>query len=99
MKSKEKRILRWIQAMLMALCFSIGMIFTVQAAVPTYVHDPRMNAKAMEDIRYDSNAVYGFSSREDSTRLGAFASYDFSDPVQVDKWQKERIAGGGCYAF
>ncbi len=92
MNSKGKTMLQRLRAMVIVLCLCTGMAGTAQAAVPTYTHDPRRNVKAMEDIRYDANAVYGFSPREDSTRLGSFASYDFSDPVQVEKWQQERIA-------
>ena len=47
---------------------------TAMAAEANYEHDPRLNAKAMEDIYYDPNAVYGFSPREDSERLGSFAA-------------------------
>ncbi|MBQ0042204.1 MAG: LysM peptidoglycan-binding domain-containing protein [Lachnospiraceae bacterium] len=55
-----------------------------------YKHDPRLNKKAMEDIKVDPSAVYGFSPREDSDRLGSFASEDWSDPVKVAQWRKER---------
>lgn len=56
-----------------------------------YVHDPRLNAKAMEDIVVNPNAIYGFSPDPDSTRLGEYASYDWSDPVVVEKARQDRI--------
>lgn len=57
-----------------------------------YVHDPRLNPKAMEDIIEDPSAVYGFSPNPDSTRLGEFASYDWTDPELVENSRQERIA-------
>ena len=57
-----------------------------------YVHDPRENAEAMKDIIENPNAVYGFSPDPNSTRLGAYASYDWTDPVFVESARKERIA-------
>lgn len=56
-----------------------------------YVHDPRINAKAMEDIVVNPNAIYGFSPDPDSKRLGEYASYDWSDPVVVEKAKQDRI--------
>lgn len=56
-----------------------------------YVHDPRINAKAMEDIIVDPNAIYGFSPDPDSARLSEYASYDWSDPVTVEKARQARI--------
>ena len=57
-----------------------------------YVHDPRLNPEAMKDIVENADAVYGFSPDPQSTRLGEYAKYDWSDPVQVEKARKERIA-------
>lgn len=56
-----------------------------------YTHDPRINERAMEDIVVDPNAVYGFSPDPDSKRLGEYASYDWSDPIVVEKAKQERI--------
>lgn len=56
-----------------------------------YVHDPRLNSKAMEDIVVDHNAIYGFRPSNDSTRLAEFASMDWSDPDVVEKGRQERI--------
>lgn len=58
----------------------------------TYVHDPRLDPRAMEDIKEDPTAIYGFSPREDSQRIGAFASFDWSDPAIVEPAREERIA-------
>ena len=57
-----------------------------------YSHDPRENPEAMKDIVEDPAAVYGFSPDPESTRLGSFAEYDWTDPVFVAKAQKERRA-------
>lgn len=91
-KFTGKKMIRRIQALMLTVCFCMSTVLTAQAAAASYEHDPRLNAKAMEDIRYDPNAVYGFSPREDSVRLGNFASYDYSDPEQVEKWKAERMA-------
>lgn len=56
-----------------------------------YTHDPRLNEKAMEDIVVDENAIYGFRPSPDSTRLAEYADADWSDPVAVAGWTKERI--------
>lgn len=57
-----------------------------------YIHDPRLNPKAMEDIIENPSAVYGFSPAPSSVRLGQFASYDWSDPVIVENARQDRIA-------
>lgn len=56
-----------------------------------YVHDPRINSRAMEDIVVNPNAVYGFSPDPESKRLGEYASYDWSDPVVVENAKQDRI--------
>ena len=58
----------------------------------TYVHDPRENPEAMKDILEDPDAVYGFSPDPESTRLGVYAQYDWSDPELVAQAQEERRA-------
>lgn len=55
-----------------------------------YVHDPRENPEAMKDIIEDPDAVYGFSPDPDSTRLGTYADYDWSDPEFVAQAKAER---------
>lgn len=57
----------------------------------TYEHDPRINAEAMKDIVVDPDAVYGFSPDPNSTRLGEYASYDWSDEEVVAAARKDRI--------
>ena len=57
-----------------------------------YEHDPRENPEAMKDIVENPDAVYGFSPDPQSTRLGAFADYDWTDPAFVAKAQQERRA-------
>lgn len=56
-----------------------------------YVHDPRLNEKAMEDIVVDNTAVYGFKPSKDSTRLAEYADADWTDPVAVEGYRQERI--------
>lgn len=58
----------------------------------TYVHDPRLNPAAMADIVENPAAVYGFSPSPDSTRLGTYAEYDWTDRDLVEKAKVERHA-------
>ena len=67
-------------------------IAMAEGAGYTYVHDPRDNAEAMSDIVENPEAVYGFLPDPQSTRLGAYAEYDWTDPVFVAKAQEERRA-------
>ena len=55
-----------------------------------YVHDPRQNPNAMQDIVENPAAVYGFSPDPNSTRLGNYADYDWTDPVFVAEAKKNR---------
>ena len=64
----------------------------VENTVFQYVHDPRENPEAMKDIIENENAVYGFSPDPESTRLGSFAEYDWTDPEFVAEARTERIA-------
>ena len=57
-----------------------------------YIHDPRENPEAMKDIVENADAVYGFSPDPESTRLGPYAEYDWTDPAFVAKAQQERRA-------
>ena len=57
-----------------------------------YVHDPRENAEAMADILENADAVYGFSPDPQSTRLGVYAEYDWTDPEFVAKAKEDRRA-------
>ena len=62
------------------------------AAKFTYVHDPRENPEAMADIIENPVAVYGFSPNPESTRLGTYAEYDWTDPEIVATAKENRIA-------
>ena len=57
-----------------------------------YIHDPRENPAAMADIIENPDAVYGFSPNPESTRLGTYAEYDWTDPELVAKAREERKA-------
>ena len=57
-----------------------------------YQHDPRLNAEAMKDVVENPDAVYGFSPDPESTRLGEFAEYDWTDPVFVAQAMETRQA-------
>ncbi|MBR4928388.1 MAG: hypothetical protein IKZ63_02690 [Oscillospiraceae bacterium] len=57
-----------------------------------YEHDPRDNPEAMADIIVNEDAVYGFSPDPESTRLGPYAEYDWTDPDFVAAAQEERRA-------
>ncbi len=56
-----------------------------------YAHDPRINSRAMQDIVVNPAAVYGFSPDPSSSRLGEYATYDWTDPVVVEKAKQDRI--------
>ncbi len=58
----------------------------------SYEHDPRDNPEAMKDIIENADAVYGFSPNPESTRLGVYAEYDWTDPAFVAGAQEERRA-------
>ncbi|GEM_PF-905950 len=57
-----------------------------------YIHDPRVNPKAMEDIVENPDAVYGFSPDPASKRLGAYAEFDWTDLEFVAGAREIRIA-------
>ncbi len=57
----------------------------------SYVHDPRTNPLAMQDIVENPDAVYGFSPDPESKRLGSYAEYDWTDPAFVALAREERI--------
>ena len=63
-----------------------------QNNVFVYIHDPRENPEAMADILENADAVYGFSPDPQSRRLGAYAEYDWTDPVFVARAKEERKA-------
>lgn len=91
MKSIAKKIVAL--TIMMSLLMTPFTVFAAENSEKAiqYVHDPRINSKAMEDIVVDPNAVYGFKPSKDSTRLASFADADWSDPVAVEGWRQERI--------
>ena len=58
----------------------------------SYVHDPRSCPEAMKDIVENPDAVYGFAPDPESTRLGSFAEYDWTDPEFVEQAKADRRA-------
>ena len=58
----------------------------------TYDHNPMLNPKAAADIIADPAAVYGYRPNPDSTRLGGYAKYDWTDKAVVAEMRAERIA-------
>lgn len=90
----KKRIVEAI-AMIMLVVGILSTNTPVLAAVNTtninYVHDPRLNERAMEDIVVDNTAVYGFKPSKDSVRLAEFVDADWDNPVAVEGYRQERI--------
>ena len=79
--------------LIMALCLAAVFGFAVAAEKTEtwrYIHDPAQNLNAMKDIVVNPDAVYGFSPDPESTRLGAYAEYDWTDPVWVAEAQESR---------
>lgn len=87
----KKRIIASFTALL-AIMWMMFPVSANAAGPGDFAHDPRLNAKVVQDAKVDVNAVYGFSPRSDSTRLGTYAKEDWSDPVKVAAWRAERIA-------
>ena len=88
-----------IVCILMAMCivFTLAACGAKQAEPDVkewtrYEHDPRENPEAMKDIVENADAVYGFSPNPESTRLGVYAEYDWTDPEFVAEAQEERRA-------
>ena len=82
---------RKILAVLIAMMM-IGLIGLSQAETYQYAHDPRLNETAMKDIVENPDAVYGFSPDPESTRLGSYATYDWTDPAFVAEAKASREA-------
>lgn len=95
-----KRILsRFVLILFIAVCLCACVTFggRTESAPQTsesfsYVHDPLLSAEAMADIIVNPDAVYGFSPDPESTRLGVYAQYDWTDPVFVAQAKEERRA-------
>jgi len=85
---------------LLSILLAFLLLFSGAAAAETaadsapfaYEHDPRLNPAAMADIVENPAAVYGFSPSPDSTRLGIYAEYDWTDRDLVEKAKVERRA-------
>lgn len=80
-----------VMAIVGTLVLNTPVLAAVDAVNMIYVHDPRTNEKAMEDIVVDKTAVYGFRPSKDSVRLAEYADADWSDPIAVAGWRQERI--------
>lgn len=93
---KNKKIIVISVIICLVLAVSLAAIVShnnaKQNAVFHYEHDPRENPHAMEDIIENPDAVYGFSPDPNSTRLGAYAEYDWTDPAVVAKGREDRLA-------
>lgn len=93
---KNKKIIDISVILCLVLAVSLAAIVihnnAKQNAVFYYEHDPRENPHAMEDIIENPDAVYGFSPDPNSTRLGAYAEYDWTDPAVVAKGREDRLA-------
>lgn len=76
------------------ICFivilSVFSFSTTAYASGNYIHNPMLNPKAAMDIIVDSNAVYGYSPNPDSTRLGVYSQYDWSDKGFVAEMRQQR---------
>ena len=77
---------------LLAGCGKTAPAAPAETAKFAYLHDPRENPTAMEDIIENPDAVYGFSPNPDSPRLGAYADYDWTDAALVEGGRQDRIA-------
>ncbi len=75
-----------------AVVLCVTFAFNADAATFKYEHDPRLNAKAMTDIQYDPDAVYGFIPRADSTRLSFMRDIDFTNAQEVETYTQQRRA-------
>lgn len=80
-------------------CKSFAVLFVAAAilslslsayAAGYYIHDPMENPKAAADIVVDPNAVYGYAPNPESTRLGVYAEYDWSDEAFVADMRQQR---------
>ena len=88
----KKKILSIVMAAVMVgVCINTPVLAAANTTNIKYVHDPRINERAMEDIVVDNTAVYGFKPSKDSVRLAEYADADWSDPVAVEGYRQERI--------
>ena len=85
--------MRKILALLIAMATLLGAVCAAGESKTEpfrYVHDPRRNPGAMQDIVENPAAVYGFSPDPDSKRLSSYAEYDWTDPVFVAEARQTR---------
>ena len=85
-----KKAVSFLLALALVLCGYIAL--SEDAGGFAYVHDPRENPEAMKDIVENPDAVFGFSPDPDSTRLGNYAAFDWTDPEFAAKAQADRRA-------
>lgn len=85
MKNTVKRSASFLITAIAMLAFAVPVY-----AAGYYIHDPMENPMAAADIIVDPDAVYGYAPNPDSTRLGVFADYDWSDETFVAQMQTER---------
>lgn len=79
------------KSMIFLLAVTVLFSFSVSVcAANYYVHDPMDNPKAAADIVVDPNAVYGYAPNPESTRLGTYAQYDWSDKALVAEMRQQR---------
>ena len=81
----RKQILSLLLALLLLLACIPAAAFAADGAESgfRYQHDPRLNARAMEDIVADPAAVYGFRPSPEGS-LAAYADADWTDPALVN---------------
>ena len=84
----KNRLVVFVLTLMIALCLCACVSTSLKFS---YVHDPRLNAEAMNDIIENPDAVYGFSPDPQSKRLGTYAKYDWTDPTFVADAKKQRI--------
>jgi len=85
-----KKAVSILLALALVLCGLIAL--SEDAGGFAYVHDPRENPEAMKDIVENPDAVFGFSPDPESTRLGNYAAFDWTDPEFAAKAQADRRA-------
>ena len=86
-----KKIAALFLVLVLVVTASAGLAAAAEENEPWhYIHDPTLNPNAMKDIVVNPDAVYGFSPDPESSRLGTYAEYDWTDPVFVAESQKTR---------
>ena len=91
LQSKNRIVNKVLAAVIIFVMIAVYSMPLHAYAAFRYEHDPMDNPKAAKDIIVDENAVYGYSPNPSSTRLGEYASYDWSDETLVANAKAERI--------